>query len=240
MHGPTPTDVSVPVVRRNDGPGVARKSDLGDAWPEVRTWLLGRLTRRLDPATAEDVTQEVALRVVQAMERGRVFESIGELARWSETVATHRVIDLSRRRREPVALVGRAGYAVDTAVIVEGRLQLAEVAAAIARLPRAKREALLDDEPLPRDDPASLRRRVRRNRARQYLKAVVHSWPGVGVIGRIPWVRRAADRLARHPAFACEWGQVAAAVCLSVAIAAPQLGDGSGVVGARAVTQVVM
>ena len=221
FHDISPMSDPVSVVRRNDGPRVARKSDLGDAWPEVRTWLLGRLRRRLDQATAEDVCQEVALLAVKAMDKGRAFESVGELARWSNVAATHRVIDLWRQgRRDPVGLPVGSGEAMDAARVVEGRFILAEVAAALDQLPSEQREALLDDEPLPRNDPASFRRRVRRNRARRYLKAVVHSWPGLAPLRRFPWLRRFSDRLAGHPLAVAEWGQVVAGFCLSIAAAA--------------------
>src|SRR5437588_4397354 len=111
-----------------------------NVWPEVSARLGGILRQRVDPATAEDIVQETALRVV----RNRVaFSDAEDLLRWASRVGTNLAIDERRRRRFiDSAPVPECEGPHNVAAAVDQRMTLDALASAIKRLSEVERKAI--------------------------------------------------------------------------------------------------
>jgi DNA-directed RNA polymerase specialized sigma24 family protein len=97
--------------------------------------------RGVDSATADDISQEVALRAVSS---GVRYSSADDLMRWAATVAIRLSVDDWRRKRRMVLTdeaLGRVVADVDRQAV--HRAQLHEVADCIARLTPNQRAALV-------------------------------------------------------------------------------------------------
>lgn len=217
VHDSTPAFPSVE-IRKNEV-GITDSLDLATAWPEVQRALLDFLrARRVDRATAEDVCQEVAVRAL----RRRPFGSVVELARWSERVAFHRVVDDWRRRGRHIADEPLPDWESpdDLATIVANRLAVAEVAAALPLMSLEERVALASGlDPFAREGDRATKNRlgVRRFRARERLRKMVPNFSIVFGCNR--WLRRVQPALG-------DFGNVAVGLGLSVAIlVAPMVGE---------------
>ncbi|HEX8002836.1 MAG TPA: sigma-70 family RNA polymerase sigma factor [Mycobacteriales bacterium] len=151
-------------------------------WPDVERRLRALLYRRgLDQPSADDVVQEVALRVLA---HGVTFESAGDLLRWAAPVACRLHVDLLRHRArltDPEEATDRPSRD-DVAGEVADRLELQRALRAIARLRPADRDAIIDavaSEPaVPRDRQEAVRLAVRRHRARTRLAVVLEQLAG--------------------------------------------------------------
>ena len=102
-----------------------------------------------DRATAEELYQEIWMRVIEA--RGR-YEAQAKFTTWLYTVAHNRLVDHWRKRglalvsldqEDSAAADPPAGAASDPLRQLEGREQLARFARALEALPPAQREAFL-------------------------------------------------------------------------------------------------
>lgn len=169
-------------------------------WPDVERRLRAMLyRRRLDPASADDVVQEVALRVLS---NDVTFESSTDLLRWAAPVACRLHVDLLRHRARMTDPSEAAEHPArdDVAGEVADRLELQRALRAIAALRPADRDAIIDavaSEPaVPRDRQEAVRLAVRRHRARSRLAVALGqlaAWIGTTVIG---WRMVARERLA--------------------------------------------
>lgn len=159
-----------------------------EVWPAVEPAVMRSLLRRGIPAgTAEDVTQEVAVRALD-----REFESAAHVRRWCTRVAVNLAID-DRRRHGRVVLGeipdGEIAAASDEAVV---RLELSRVAAAIAGLSAVDQSVLrmaavgdaVIGEKRDRDRFA-----LQLFRARKRLLEALKGWIGLGGLGAL-WHRR--------------------------------------------------
>lgn len=157
-------------------------------WPTVEHAVLRSLVRRgVSAATAEDVTQEVAVRALD-----REFESAAHVRRWCTRVAVNLAID-DRRRHRKVELgdtpEGESRSAGDEAVV---RLELSRVAAAIAGLSEVDQSVLrmaaagesVEGEKRDRDRFA-----LQLFRARKRLLDALKGWLGLGAVAEA-WRRR--------------------------------------------------
>lgn len=164
-------------------------------WPAVEPAVLRSLRRRGVPAaTAEDVTQEVAVRALD-----REFESRAHVRRWCTRVAVNLAIDDRRRQGNiesgeiPDAEVPAAG---DHAVL---RLELSRVAAAIAGLSEVDQSVLriaaagesVTGEKRDRDRFA-----LQLFRARKRLLDALKGWLGLGGVVALGQRRRTSLALA--------------------------------------------
>jgi RNA polymerase sigma-70 factor (ECF subfamily) len=103
-----------------------------------------------DRASAEELYQEVWMRVIEARER---YEPRARFGTWLYAIAHNRLVDHWRRRglalasleeaREADGFDPPAGPAADPARILEDRASLERFAQALAALPPAQREAFL-------------------------------------------------------------------------------------------------
>jgi DNA-directed RNA polymerase specialized sigma24 family protein len=172
-------------------------------WPDVEPRLRALLYKRgLDQPSADDVVQEVALRVLA---HGVTYESAGDLLRWAAPVACRLHVDLLRHRArmtDPDEATDRPSRD-DVAGEVADRLELQRALRGIARLRPADRDAIIDavaSEPsVPRNRQEAVRLAVRRHRARSRL-AVVLEQLAAWVAGTAVW--RALTRDRRGPALA--------------------------------------
>jgi DNA-directed RNA polymerase specialized sigma24 family protein len=146
-------------------------------WPDVERRLRALLFRRgLDSPSADDIVQEVALRVLA---HHVTYASATDLLRWAAPVACNLHVDLVRHRArvldDPAATERPA--TVDVAREVAHRIELQRAFRGIAKLRPADREALIDAvaaEPVvPGSRQEAVRLAVRRHRARSRLAVVL-------------------------------------------------------------------
>lgn len=187
-------------------------------WPEVHRRLLRFLhARGTDASTAEDIVQEVALRVVALDVR---YESADDLMRWAATAARNLAIDQwradSRYRAVPLE---EAASAVDVDETVEHRLRLEAVGQSWMQLSQRDRDALrsgaLGTKASSRTE--GVRWAVQRHAARARLAAMID-----GVGGVLVWLgarlRYRPSRPARSLVIAAFPALVVAVVLLPHAI----------------------
>ena len=151
-----------------------------DVWPAVACRLTGMLRHRgIDPATAEDLAQETALRALRA---GVDFENADDLFRWAAVVGWRLAIDARRRqaRIDPVPVPDRQSP-TNVALVVEQRSTLEAVGAGLRSLSPLDRHAILSPSGGARlSRQESVRLKVRRHRARARLQALVEGLAGIG------------------------------------------------------------
>lgn len=109
-----------PGVPRTSTPALTQKSPppLADVWPDVAARLTRVLRRRgVDAATAEDVVQETAVRVLRT---GVPYADGDDLLRWASVVGWRLAVDTRRkdRRAEPGPVPDRQS-SVNVALAVE-------------------------------------------------------------------------------------------------------------------------
>ena len=166
-EGFEPARCGVPVIT----PGIE------DVWPDVERRLRALLYRRgLEQASADDVVQEVALRVLA---HGVTFDSAEDLLRWAAPVACRLHVDLLRHRARITDAEEAPDHAsrIDVAGEVADRLELQRAFRAIATLRPADRDAIIeavaDEAPPARSRQEAVRLAVRRHRARSRLAVVL-------------------------------------------------------------------
>lgn len=164
---------------------------LADVWPEVARRLAALLRRRgVDPATSEDIVQEVAARVLAH----RVpFDGADDLSRWAATVAVNLAVDHFRAQRHFIEEPPEdRPAAVELASIVEQRMTLAAVREELGRLAASQRAAVLSHltSPANGNRREDVRLAVQRHRARAHLKRLLKGL--VGVLGGLWGGRRLA------------------------------------------------
>jgi hypothetical protein len=153
-------------------------------WPEVHRRLLRFLhARGTDASAAEDIVQEVALRVVAL---DVPYESADDLMRWAATAARNLAIDQWRAdSRYGAVPLEEAASAVDVDETVEHRLRLEAVGQSWMQLSERDREALrsgaLGTKASSRSE--SVRWAVQRHAARARLTAMID-----GVVGVLAWL----------------------------------------------------
>ena len=164
------------LARARGGPSVITPG-FEDVWPDVDRRLRALLFRRgLDQSSADDVVQEVALRVLA---HGVTYESAGDLLRWAAPVACRLHVDLLRHRARLTDPDDAAEHPArdDVAGEVADRLELQRALRAIATLRPADRAAIIDavaaEPSVPRDRQEAVRLAVRRHRARNRLAVVL-------------------------------------------------------------------
>lgn len=201
-----------PTERRPDDP-LSGPVDFATAWPEVRRSLLASLARRVDAATAEDICQDVAERVLRA---DLVFEEVDGLRRWARRVARSRLIDDWRTRSRYLSPdpLPDSEAPFDLTTVVAYRLALRETAAALGTVRPHEWAALFSEANHP-DKRSRDRESLRRFRARERLRRAVRNFP-VAVGLRLRWFQR------HHVALA-DLGNVVvgAAVSAVLLVAAP-------------------
>lgn len=173
-EGLVPARGGVPVIT----PGIE------DVWPDVERRLRALLYRRgLEQASADDVVQEVALRVLA---HGVTFDSAEDLLRWAAPVACRLHVDLLRHRARMTDAEEAPDHAsrVDVAGEVADRLELQRAWRAIASLRPADRDAIIeavaDEAPIARSRQEAVRLAVRRHRARSRLAVVLEQLAAFG------------------------------------------------------------
>jgi DNA-directed RNA polymerase specialized sigma24 family protein len=181
--------------RRRDEP-LSGQVDFSAVWPEVRRGLLASLVRRVDPATAEDICQDVAERVLRA---NVVFTDVAGLRRWSRQVARSRLIDDWRthgRYVSPEPLPDREAP-TDLTTVVAYRLALEETAAALGTVrPHEWAAMFAEAGPAERADKRTRDRdHLRRFRARERLRRAVRNFPAAAAL-RWRWLHRQQSVLA--------------------------------------------
>lgn len=163
---------------------------LSEAWPAVERRLDVRLARRgADKPTREDISQEVAARVLA---RSVSFTSADDLLPWAVTVADRLLIDYARRAAKAVLVdeVPDREEATPPDHIVGARLEAERVSTAFAELKADDREALslaihgLVPGETKRERDAHA---VRLHRARGRLRRAID--PIAAFLGAI-WIRR--------------------------------------------------
>ncbi|GEM_PF-1089516 len=113
-------------------------ADLAALTPELHRYAL-HLAR--DRGVAEELVQETILRALSRFDR---FRPDSDLRAWAFAILRNTHLSaLRRRRRAPCDLEGVAEAMLACAPEHEARLELRDLAAAIARLPAAQRRALL-------------------------------------------------------------------------------------------------
>jgi len=148
-------------------------------WPELQRRLLSRLNRAgVTPATAEDVVQEVAARIVSA---DVAYRSVDDLMPWAATVARHLLFDHRRSEaRRPTVTLEDAPSPVEFDDLLEHRRRLAAVVTCWSQLSDQDRQAL--SAPFTGARPTSraegVRWAVRRHAARARLAAIVDRTAG--------------------------------------------------------------
>lgn len=163
---------------------------MDDVWPAVAAQLKAMLRHRgVDAATAEDVVQETAVRVL----RHRVtFVDADDLFRWTAVVAWRLAIDVRREAgRLDVGPLPERQSNVNVALAVEHRSALEAVGRGLQALSEADRGAIL--APLRTEHPGGDRAQaaaaaVRRHRARTRLLAATKGF--LGVLGWLAVPRR--------------------------------------------------
>lgn len=166
-------------------------ASLCDVWPETGRKLAAMLrARRVEAWIADDIIQEVALRVLQAQP---AYSNGDDLYPWAATVARNLHVSHIRANRKFRVLESAADVATrgDLETQVEWRLALASVLQRIEALPEPDRRALADglaerDASLP-SGPEPSRVTVRRHRVRRRLRAAAQ---GVLAVGAWIWSRR--------------------------------------------------
>lgn len=180
-----------------DGP-VTDFAGFAEAWREVGPRIEARLRRLgVDDATAADTAQEVAVRALARLERGKGFTSRRGLLGWGHLVARNLGIDAWRKDRRVVP------GEVETAAVERGyddaewRVFLAATVAALPTLTATQQTAVLAllAGSFPEDKREQVRDSTRRTRARARLRAVVGRLPGLW-----PPLRRWTARLLPVPA----------------------------------------
>jgi len=159
-------------------------------WPEVRRRLLRLLqSRGVDSSTAEDIVQEVAVRLLA---RQVPYTSADDLMRWTTTVARNLAIDYWRSAAREVPLpVYPAAAAQRVDEEVEYRLRLEAVEESWPRLSERDRRALkmaVAGETVPTRSEA-VRWAVQRHAARARLAAMID-----GLATALAWLWRRAQR----------------------------------------------
>ena len=143
-------------------------------WPDLRRRLMRQLTRKgMDPATAEDIVQEVAARILA---RHMAFSSVDGLMRWAATAARHLAIDNWRAQvRRPTVPLEDAPCPVGLDEVLDHRERLAAVMRSWPHLSELDRHALSSQvrgaEAVSRKE--AVRWAVRRHAARARLTALV-------------------------------------------------------------------
>ncbi|MCU1460093.1 MAG: polymerase sigma factor [Acidimicrobiales bacterium] len=140
-------------------------------WSDVLGRVQAFLRRQgVDPATAEDISQEVAVR---ALDRRIGFTSADDLMAWACTVAKRLAVDDWRRgrRTQPDGIEMERPAAVDVAEQAVHRIQLSELSDGLSRLTDPQRAAIVSGVSglLPRDRGETVRLAVNRHRARLRL-----------------------------------------------------------------------
>ena len=216
----------VPAVPRLGGPLLTpeRRRDLTDVWPAVAPRLHRMLRRRgVDAATAEDVVQETALRVLRT---GVAFTGADDLFRWASVVGWRLAVDTRRResRSDPGPVPDRPSP-VNVALAVEQRTALEAVGRGLRSLSDSDRSAILgpvgdSGPPLTRQQSVLLA--VRRHRARSRLLLLTK-----GLLGAAGWlaVRRRTTPMPRSGLVAA----IGAPVALVAFVLLPSVGPPSGV-----------
>lgn len=143
-----------------------------EVWAEVLRRVVALLRGRgVDAATAEDISQEVAVRAITS---GVEYSSADDLMRWASTVAVRLSIDEWRARQRTVvdSALSDGASSADASRQAVHRAQLGEVSAGMARLTPDQRAAIvsgvLGDEASTRTD--ATRVAVARHRARARLR----------------------------------------------------------------------
>lgn len=181
--------------RRWEGAPITTAVELATLWPHLRRSLLVLLRkRRVDQATAEDICQDVAERVLRSTE---AFATPDNLSRWATRVALNQATDLGRMRQRHIASgeLPDPASPFDIEAAVTHRLALDETAAAMASLRPEERRALvaiLRPESPPLDRPTQNRENIRRLRARARLRGLVRNFPAVFPARWWGWLRRRA------------------------------------------------
>ena len=173
-----------------------RDPELTDVWPVVAGRLNRMLRRRgVNLATAEDVVQETAVRVL----RTRVaYADADDLYRWASVVAWRLAVDTRRKEsRADPGPVPDSPSPVNVALAVEQRTALEAVGRGLRALSPSDRSAILggagsSGPPLTRQQSVLLA--VRRHRARSRLLLLTK-----GLLATVGWlaVRRRATPVPR-------------------------------------------
>jgi len=159
--------------------------DVAAVWASARPRVAATLARRgAQPADADDVVQEVAVR---ALARDRQFRSEEHFVRWCCRVAINLRIDAVRQdRRLGPPLAADAPGVHDTARDAEHRMALDRLATIIAELSPDDRRLLFDTTPADSRREA-VRLAVRRHRLRARLASMVEGLAAAfGAIRRLP------------------------------------------------------
>jgi len=205
-----------------------------DAWREAEAAMDAMLrSRGIDPETAADVRQAVAVRAVER-QRERPFQTRTGFVKWAVWVAWNQATDFwraeRRRRIAPVSVPDLPD--VDHGDVEERarlRVAIAEVARALAQLTAFERDAL--EAPLRRDyTKSTAAERERRYEARAALRRSVRDFPAMAGLA----VRRAWRRLARTASFATS--VPVAATLVAALLATSPSGTGSGAPRSRTST----
>ena len=188
--------------------------DIGGAWPSARARVARILAARgVQPADADDIAQEVAVRALR--DPGR-FRSNDHFLGWCCRVAINLHIDAVRRQRwispRPSPDVP-GGH--DTAGAVEGRLALETLASELAQLSDEERDLLLVAPPGDSRIEA-VRLAVRRHRLRARLAACLE-----GLVAVIALLRRAARGLSTPAKMALVALPVVAGVLIAPLVVPP-------------------
>jgi DNA-directed RNA polymerase specialized sigma24 family protein len=179
-------------TQRSRAGGEVITPPLEAVWPEAERRLRALLYRRgLDRSTADDVVQEVALRVLA----GNVtYDSAKDLLRWAGPVACNLHVDLLRQRARlhDGEVDAEHPAAHDVAREVADRMELQRAFRGLARLRPADRQAIIDavteDAAPGRTRKEAVRLAVRRHRARNRLALVLETL-AANVLGW-RWLRR--------------------------------------------------
>jgi hypothetical protein len=170
-------------IERSSGAGPA--VDFDAAWPRARHGAAAALAARgVQPADADDLLQDVAIRALRQTDR---FESDEHFGRWCRRVALNLHVDGVRRRRRLSPLPPPdAPSSEDTAIAVERRIALRRLAAGVAELSVEERRLLFEPARAASRQEA-VRLAVRRHRLRARLAALVDGMAaGVAFVRRLP------------------------------------------------------
>jgi len=122
-----------------------RRPFITDLFQRHRRDLWARLSRRVDPAEAEDVVQDAYLHLLQRAE----VTDIQDARTFLYTTAYHLAVDLNRARQARARRLAHAGTVLDPQsapqpeAFVEGPRELARLREALAELEPRCRDALL-------------------------------------------------------------------------------------------------
>ncbi|MCU1589533.1 MAG: DNA-directed polymerase sigma-70 factor [Frankiales bacterium] len=194
---------------RTNEPVITQAPFVG-CWPQAAAVLRRFLIRRgTNPADAEDLVQECALRVLS---HEPSYRDADDLLRWCLPVVRNLSVDSYRRTRRdvPTDRIPDQPSHRDLHEEVEHRAELERVLGAMAQLRPHDRHAILSavqDEPTAGNRREAVRDNVRRHRARQRLTALLSALLGFAVAA----VRRTGTTATVLPA-------VLAAFAIAVAV----------------------